>query len=66
MGERQKFNPDKKSGKESVEDIKRSLAMYHRDVADHYEGTRSLSQGDLDQAEREIKILQKQLEGLEK
>lgn len=54
------FNPEQKK-KEPAEEIKRKLAMYHKDVADHYDGITNLSPEDLRQAEREIEILEKQL-----
>ncbi len=57
------FNP---AEQDSVEDIKRRLAMYQRDLADHAEGMNTLDPQSLIEAEDEVKRLKAQLEDLEK
>jgi hypothetical protein len=59
------FSPDKKMGKESLEQLRANLAMHHRDVADYYEGNGNLSKQDVINAEREIQILKKQIAEME-
>ncbi|OGH78204.1 MAG: hypothetical protein A2469_02135 [Candidatus Magasanikbacteria bacterium RIFOXYC2_FULL_40_16] len=47
------------------ETLKGQLSVLHRDVADYYDGASSMSTEDIKNAEREIRKLEAELNGLD-